>query len=117
MREELRLRDLRNEMIKKQLLEGHSVAYRQSGWSLWPKVESNDCCFYNPVRFEESVQKDDIVFCQVQPRGYFYAHLVKEVEFDKQHGCRKYWISNMKGFVNGWCHIHHIYGKLFQIQH
>ena len=52
------------------------------------------------------VQKDYIVSCQVQ-RGYFYAHLVKEVEFDKKEGCRKYWISNLKGYVNGWCHIEH----------
>ena len=115
--EEQRLRDERNELIRSQLAEGKTVAYRQSGWSLYPRVYSNDLCCYLPVRFEEQVQEGDIVFCSVQPNGYYYAHLVKEKEWDDSNRCYKYWISNLKGRLNGWCHIQHIYGKLFQVLH
>ena len=101
--EELRLREERNQLIKAQLRAGKTVAYRQSGWSLWPRVRSNDLCCYLPVVFDESV-----VFCEVQPRGHFY-------EWDAYQGCYKYWISNMKGRINGWCHLQHIHGKLFQV--
>ena len=113
--EEKRLRDERNQLIKGQLLAGKTVAYRQSGWSLWPRVNSNDLCCYLPVRFDESVNEDDVVFCELQPRGQFYAHLVKEKQWDAYQGCYTYCISNMKGRVNGWCHLGHIYGKLFNV--
>ena len=53
--EEMQLREKRNKMIEAQLKEGKTVAYRQSGWSLWPKVHSNDLCCYIPVRFEEQI--------------------------------------------------------------
>ena len=75
--EEMRLRDKRNKMIQAQLEEGKTVAYRQSGWSLWPKVHSNDLCCYIPVRFEEQILVDDVVFCLVQTQNRYYAHLVK----------------------------------------
>ena len=103
----------RTRWIKKQLKEGKTVAYRQSGWSLHPRVSSNDLCCYLPVRFDESVQEDDIVFCEVQPQGYFYAHLVLSKEWKDKRWV--YTISNLKGRVNGWCWLEHIHGKLFQI--
>ena len=112
---ELELREERNQMIKAQLKEGKTVAYRQSGWSLHPRVKSNDCCCYLPVRFDESVQKDDIVFCEVQPQGYFYAHLVLSKDWNHKDRCWVYTISNLKGRINGWCKLEHIHGKLFQI--
>ena len=115
--EEQRLRNERNELIKAQLLEGKTVAYRQSGWSLYPRVRSNDLCCYLPVKFDESVAEGDVVFCEVQPRGHFYAHLVKTKEWDSHYRCWNYWISNMQGRVNGWCSIEHIHGKLFQVLH
>ena len=87
-------------------------------------MRSNDLCFYLPVRFEESVEVNDIVFCEVQPpspggAARFYAHLVKIKERDLHHPerCWKYWISNLQGRINGWCHLQHIYGKLFQVLH
>ena len=67
--QEQKLREERNNLIKDQLLKGQTVAYRQSGWSLYPRVHSNDLCCYLPVKFEESVEVDDIVFCTVQPSG------------------------------------------------
>ena len=39
---ELRLREVRNEMIKKQLQLGRPVIYRSSGSSLYPRVWPND---------------------------------------------------------------------------
>ena len=68
---ELRLREVRNEMIKKQLQLGRPVIYRSSGWSLYPRVWPNDQCTYEPVTSADEVQEDDIVFCQVQPGDRF----------------------------------------------
>ena len=73
---ELRLREVRNEMIKNELLLGRPVIYRSSGWSLWPKVWSNDQCTFEPVTSADDVNEKDIVFCQVQPGDRFYGHLV-----------------------------------------
>ena len=73
---EMERRELRNNMIKEQLQKGRNVAYISSGWSLWPRVLSNDRCTYEPVESEDQVRQDDIVFCQVQPGDRFYAHLV-----------------------------------------
>ena len=50
---ELRLREVRNQMIKEQLLLGKPVIYRSSGWSLYPRVWSNDLCTYEPVTSAE----------------------------------------------------------------
>ena len=46
---ELALRELRNDMIKRQLEKGQTVAYRQSGWSCYPLISSNDLCYFEPV--------------------------------------------------------------------
>ena len=114
--EEQRLREERNELIKAQLLDGKTVAYRSSGWSLYPRVHSNDLCCFEPVTFDGQVEVEHIVFCNVQPSGYFYGHLVKEKEWHHGDRCWRYWISNLKGRINGWCYLPHIYGKLFQVR-
>ena len=117
--EEQRLRETRNKLVKDQLLEGKTVAYRSSGWSLWPRVHSGDLCVYIPVRFEESVLEDNIVFCNVQPSNYFYAHRVHTKEWDYVAQKYKFWIANMKTppRINGYCYIEHIYGKLADVLH
>ena len=113
--QEERLRLLRNEMIKENLLEGRNAQYRSSGNSLVPFVKPNDRCTYAPVTREEDVQLKDIVFCQVQPRNYFYAHLVTRKE--RYRGGRVYFaISTAKGHDNGCCYIEHIYGKLIKVK-
>ena len=61
--EEQRLREVRSEVIKTQLQAGISVCYRSSGWSLCPRVRSNDQTTYEPVTSADMVQVDDIVFC------------------------------------------------------
>ena len=96
---------------------GKTAAYRQSGWSLHPRVHSNDLCMYIPVRFEDQVLLDDVVFCIVQPKGYYYAHPVHTKEWDRSRRKYKFWISNLKGKTNGHCYIEHIFGKLVEALH
>ena len=112
---ELRLRQARNEMIKEELLAGNPVLYRSSGWSLYPRVCSNDLCTYEPVTSADEVNIEDIVFCQVQPGDRFYAHLVSHKWFEDDE-CW-FTISNLKGRSNGWCSIKHIYGRLIRVEH
>ena len=112
---ELRLRAVRNEMLKEQLQRGNPVIYRSSGWSLYPRVRSNDRCSYEPVTSAHEVHQDDIVFCQVQPGDRFYGHLVSRKWFEED----EWWfnISNAHGRENGWCSIKNIYGRLIRVEH
>ena len=76
---ELRLRDVRNKMIREQLAEGRAVFYKSSGNSMWPLVPSGDACTYHPIQTVTAMDANikptkeaselgvgDIVFCQVQ---------------------------------------------------
>ena len=74
--EEMRLRNERNDKIKKQLQKGNTVQYTSSGNSLWPHVKSGDCCLYEPVKYESDLELYDIVFCEVQPYNRFFAHKI-----------------------------------------
>ena len=47
---ELRLRDTRNRMIRESLEEGRAVFYRSSGSSMWPLVQSDDACLFDPIQ-------------------------------------------------------------------
>ena len=47
---ELRLRDVRNKMIREQLAEGRAVFYKSSGNSMWPLVQSEDACTFHPIQ-------------------------------------------------------------------
>ena len=121
-RRELDLRNKRNELIKEKLQEGKTVAYRSSGWSLFPRVWSNDLCYYEPSFKDPSrIEIDDIVFCEVDPGKRFYAHLVKSktLRWNSDSG-REEWsfcISNMAGRENGTCPIEQVYGRLFKSVH
>ena len=112
---ELRLREERNVLIKEQLQLGKPVIYRSSGWSLYPRVWSNDLCSYDPVTSVDEVQEDDVVFCQVQPGDRFFAHVVSRKCI--QNGKWHFTISSLRGRENGWCRIEHIYGRLVRVQH
>ena len=120
---EMMLRGRRNGIIKERLQSGESVSYRSSGWSLHPKVDSGDECLYDPVTEPEEVKVNDIVFCQVKPTWRFYAHVVKKKveewvdadDYKKGHKVT-FSISNLRGYVNGWCTMETIYGKLVQIK-
>ena len=112
---EIRLRHLRNCMIKEALLEGHSIKYRSSGSSLWPKVKCGDECTYAPVTEAHEIEEWDIVFCEVQPGDRFYAHMIKAKYWDTKAKCWYFNISMMDGKENGWCAIKHIYGRLVKV--
>ena len=120
---EVVLRERRNAIIKERLQSGESVSYRSSGWSLYPKGSSGDECSYVPVTKSEEVKVHDIVFCQVKPTWRFYAHIVKEKtekwvnEGDYTQGTvTTFKISNLRGYVNGWCTMESIYGKFVEIR-
>ena len=112
--EELRLREVQNEEIKKRLQQGNVVTYQTSGWSLWPRVWPNNQCTYAPVTSADDVNVDDIVFCQVQPGDRFYGHVVSDKWF--QDSKWYFTISNLKGRSNGWYAMEHIYGRLIRCQ-
>ena len=69
------------------------------------------------MRFDEQVEKENVVFCIAQPPQYDYAHLVHTKEWDWDAHKYKYWISNLKGRLNGHCYLEHIFGKLVQVLH
>ena len=110
-------RKQRNELIKENLLAGENVCYRSSGWSLFPRVWSNDQTTYEPVTSAEQVEVGDIVFCEVQPGNRFYAHLVKDKTWWRGEDQWCFTISNAEGRENGWCLIEHMYGKLVECLH
>ena len=110
--DEERLREVRSQLLKAQLLARIPVCYRSSGWSLCPRVRSNDQCTYEPVTSANMVRVNDIVFCQVQPSNRFHAHLVKRKEW--RSGGWLFIIANIKGWENGWCRIEDIYGRLIE---
>ena len=92
--EEQQLSEARSRLIKTQLLEGTAVCYRSSGWSLCPRVRSNDQTTYEPVTSADIVQVDD-----VQLANRFYAHLLRHREW-----CNGSWLCTVskRGWENGW---------------
>ena len=112
---ELRLREVRNKLIKEKLLAGESVCYRSSGWSLWPRMNCGDMATYLPVSSADEVNIDDIVFCEVQPGSRFYAHVVKEKWWKHWQEKWLFRISSIKGYENGHCRIEHIHGILVEV--
>ena len=124
---ELRLRDSRNRLIRDNLTGGRSAFYKSSGDSMWPLVQSNDACTIHPIQAvtanggKYSIQKEaseidvgDIVFCRVQPKNLFYAHVVLEVSHLPL--ITKYFIGNIQGRINGYCYREHIFGTLVDVQ-
>ena len=128
------LREERNEMIKEQLLKGCSVQYRSSGSSLQPRVYSGDCCLFEPITDHDSLKKDDIVFCRVQPSDLYYAHKIFRIESldsdewdwtytaesapQMEHGGKRRFIISSNRTpprINGFCRDHHIYGRLIEV--
>ena len=116
----MRKREVRNNMIKEQLVLGKSVQYQSSGWSLYPQIHSMDTCIYEAMCGDERLNQlpvhvDDVVFCEVQPGNRFYAHKVTRIEPPGPYTEKTYWIGNNKGLENGWCYMSHIYGKLEEV--
>ena len=134
---ELRLREVRDEMIKEQLQLGKPVIYRSSGWSLYPRVWPNDQCTYEPVTSADEVEQTKGALQNLCVRGW-KKEVTPEVDVDwtpcpgdwaKELRLREvrnemikdgewyFTISNLKGRSNGWCSIEHIYGRLIRVEH
>ena len=118
------LRLQRNQLIRGVLESGRSVFYMSTGNSMWPLVQSNDACWFHPVqavtatsgdrpfqKAESPLEVGDIVFCQVQPSNYYYAHIILE----EAEG-PKYLIGNILQRSNGWCRRENIFGILVDVQ-
>ena len=64
---------------------------------------------------ESKIEVGDIVFCIVQPRGAYYAHIVLRIETDNHADENKYWVGNIHEYMNGFCYKEHIYGILVDV--
>ena len=109
-----RWREERNNLVRAELQNCNTVAFRSSGNLLDPPVCSGDSCTYQPVANAAEIQLNDIVFCEVQPGNRFYAHIVKKIE--DWEGRRRFTFANYAGRENGWCYSEHIYGKLIHVE-
>ena len=47
---ELKLRGVRNRMIREDLAAGFAVFYTSTGDSMWPLVQSYDACLFHPIQ-------------------------------------------------------------------
>ena len=111
-------------MMKELLCRGLPVQFRSTGRSLEPLVFSGDVCFLWPILSGKTeILPGDIVFCEVQPNGRFYCHLVwNKGMYPTQSGTEKeyYVIGNNKEGgkrrMNGWCYNEHSYGILVKTQ-
>ena len=70
---------------------------------------------YSIQKEASEIDVGDIVFCRVQPKQHFYAHIVHNVH---RHYVQRpqYSIGNIQGHINGWCYREHIFGILVDVQ-
>ena len=104
--------------------------YKSSGNSMWPLVQSGDGCLLHPIQavpaavdvpIEKTVSPigvGDIVFCKIKEK--YFCHIVQKVERPKhdEPGHKyhtKYYIGNIRGHINGFCHKKEIFGILVQV--
>ena len=57
------------------------------------------------------------MFCRVQPKRYYYAHLVHTKMWNDTDRQWQFWISNLERHINGYCYTEHNFGKLIQALH
>lgn len=88
------------------LKEGKTVKFRPHGSSMMPRIKSGVLCTVEPLA--ASPVPGDVVLCTVNGRQFL--HLVTAVKGEQ------FQISNNHNFVNGWCTIRQIYGKLIEVQ-
>ena len=116
------LREVQNKWLELQLQKGLTVAYRQSGWSCYPRIHRNDLCYFKPTCGHwDNLKVGDIVFCAVEPGWRYFAHPVKKKHWawyepnKRREPC--FTIANLQGRENGYCYIDRIWGKLFRAMH
>ena len=119
------LRQVQNKLLERQLKEGLAVAYRQSGWSCYPRIHKNDLCYFEPTSCDwewDDLQVGDIVFCVVEPGFRYCTHQIKKIEWVWDDDPYVYdWephytISDLKGRETGRCFHTNIYGKLIFVE-
>ena len=119
------LRQVQNKLLELQLKSGLTVAYRQSGWSCYPRIRKNDLCYFEPTSAYwrlDDLQVGDVVFCVVEPGFRYCTQQVKNIEWfwdddpyvDDWEA--HYTISDLKGRETGWCFHTNIYGKLIFVE-
>ena len=130
---ECKRRQVRNELIKNQLLSGRPAMYKSTGNSLAPTIYSGDWVVLNPVQNPATdICVGDIVFCQiVRDDGtptHYYCHVVLEKTSVNKNRNGTSWtfrIGNMKMYntyrwgshdhrarENGKTDEEHIWGKV-----
>jgi len=113
-------------MLKTYLCKGKPVQYRSFGDELWPNVRSGDCCLWEPVFNSQKLKEGDIVFCELQPGingDRFLAQKIMLIEAEpaefKRGGVRRFVFggSEYRPSARGWCHDHHVFGRLVEVLH
>jgi len=90
------------------LRAGETVAFRESGNSMTPRIRHRQKCTYAPVASPQDVRVGDAVFCKV--KGRYFTHLVSAI----RNG--QYQISNNHGHVNGWITLDAIFGRVIKVE-
>ena len=106
---------IEDEVMEEALKAGATISYRSSGNSLKPLIWSGQVCTLIPVRFAETVNEGDIVFCKVQESGEYYTLKVLSKRWDgRRH--EDYWmLGNASGNARGLCYLQDIFGKVVDI--
>ncbi len=89
------------------LQAGETVAFREGGNSMTPRIKSRQKCTYAPVSSIDDVKIGDAVFCRVG--GSYFTHLITAIRDEVQ-------ISNNHGHVNGWTKIDNVFGRVIKIE-
>ncbi len=115
----------RNLVIKKQLKAGNPVQFRVWGLSLYPLAHKGDCCLFEPVLYLSKLRIGDIIFCQLDIGGGFYAHKISGItipaasaptaEVEDFRTGETYTISVQNGKCVGSCKGDTIYGRLVEL--
>jgi len=90
------------------LRAGETVAFREGGNSMTPRIKSRQKCTYAPVNSMDDIKVGDAVFCRVG--GSFFTHLVSAIRGGEVQ------ISNNHGHVNGWTKIENVFGRVIKIE-
>src|ERR1051326_5817738 len=90
------------------LRAGETVAFRESGNSMTPRIKHRQKGTVAPVNRPDDVKVGDAVFCKVG-RSYF-THLVTAIRG------AQYQISNNHGHCNGWITVESIFGRVIAVE-
>lgn len=90
------------------LKAGETVAFREGGNSMTPRIKSRQKCTYVPVSSMSDIKVGDAVFCRVG--GSYFTHLITAIRGEEVQ------ISNNHGHVNGWTKIENVFGRVIKIE-